>query len=137
MNNTTNQRLKELIKFLIDNKKVYNQKDFADKIGKSKTQLSEMVKGTLVISERTVHAIVTAFPELNTEWLLTGKGEMLKEEKKSSPQKEEIITMSREVFEQIARLTETVLSQQRTIEELVAKRGSAAHMDNARSANVG
>lgn len=138
MENTINQRLKELIKFLIDNKKVYNQKDFGDKIGKSKTQLSEMLKGTLVISERTVHAIVSAFPELNTEWLLTGEGEMLKKEKKSFPKKEEeMVTMSREVFEQIARLTETVLSQQRTIEELVAKRGSAAHMDNVHSANVG
>ncbi len=137
MEDAINQRLKELIKFLIANKKVYNQKDFGDKIGKSKTQLSEMLKGTLVISERTVHAIVSAFPELNTEWLLTGEGEMLKKEKKSSPKKEEMVTMSREVFEQIARLTETVLSQQRTIEELVAKRGSAAHMDNVRSANVG
>lgn len=79
MNSTINQRLKELIKFLIDNKKVYNQKDFADKIGKSKTQLSEMLKGTLVISERTVHAISTAFPKLNPSWLITGEGNMFAE----------------------------------------------------------
>ncbi len=64
---------------------------------------------------------------------------MFNKEEKKSPSKEEenTVTMSREVFDQISKLTETVLSQQQTIEELVRKRDSDAHTGNVHSANVG
>lgn len=77
MENAVNQRLKVFVEALKSNRKVYNQSDFASKIGKSKTQLSEMLKGTVIVSERTVHKIASAFPELNREWLLYGEGSML------------------------------------------------------------
>lgn len=78
MEYTINQRLNLLVDFLIEGGYVYNRQDFANKIGKSKTQLSGMLKGAVVISERTVHLISDIFPELNIEWLLTGVGGMLK-----------------------------------------------------------
>lgn len=63
---------------MIDTRQVFNNTDFGDIIGKSKSQVSEMLSGKRPISERTVHLIASKFPNLNTSWLLTGEGEMLK-----------------------------------------------------------
>lgn len=73
-----NERLITLIEYLIDTRQVFNNTDFGDIIGKSKSQVSEMLSGKRPISERTVHLIASKFPNLNTSWLLTGEGEMLK-----------------------------------------------------------
>lgn len=73
-----NERLITLIEYLIDTRQVFNNTDFGDIIGKSKSQISEMLNGKRPISERTVHLIASKFPNLNPSWLLTGEGEMLK-----------------------------------------------------------
>lgn len=72
-----NERLKILISYLIETRKVFNQTDFANIIGKSKSQLSEMISNKRPISEQTVHIIISKFPEFNRTWLLTGEGEMI------------------------------------------------------------
>lgn len=91
--------------------------------------------------------IALCYPELNTGWLITGEGEMLK----TSPSNNEETLTQRELFDQISRLTETVLNQQKiissqqntieglrlTIKELHEKRDSAARPGAATSAIVG
>ena len=94
-----------------------------------------------------LEAILTAFPELSREWLLFGNGEMLVGEVPAkshdlpvpSAVAGESVTIPREVFEQITKLTETVLSQQRTIEVLTneIKKEAAPAVGAADCAAVG
>ena len=73
-----NQRLKIVIAELRKRKKVYSQAEFAEMVGISRTQFSEIVTGKRKLSDKSIHKIITAFPEINVEWLRTGEGEMLK-----------------------------------------------------------
>ncbi len=131
MEETVKERL---IKFL-EIKRI-SKSEFGRRIGVSSAFITSMRQS---MQPDKVKRIALEFPELNTTWLLTGEGEMFNKEEKKSPSKEEenTVTMSREVFDQISKLTETVLSQQQTIEELVRKRDSDAHTGNVHSANVG
>lgn len=73
-----NQRLKILINELKKQRKILNQAEFAEIVGISRTQFSELVTGKRQISDKTVHRIIVAIPEINEDWLRTGEGEMLK-----------------------------------------------------------
>lgn len=107
--------------------------------GLSNGLIGQAKRGKSDLGEKATEKILNKYQELSKVWLLTGEGKMLNTETKKSTSKDEedTVTMSREVFDQITKLTETVLSQQRTIEELVAKKGSDVHMGNVHSANVG
>lgn len=73
-----NQRLKILIIELRKRKKVYSQAEFAEIVGISRTQFSEIVTGKRILSDKAIHKIISAIPEINEEWLRTGEGEMLR-----------------------------------------------------------
>lgn len=73
-----NQRLKILITELRRRKKVYSQAEFAEIVGISRTQFSEIVTGKRKLSDKAIHKIVAALPDINEDWLRTGEGEMLK-----------------------------------------------------------
>lgn len=78
MEKTINERLVEVLKHLKENKLIYNEADFSQKTGISKSFLSDMKAARNEISERTVLNIADVFPDLNSGWLLTGEGEMLR-----------------------------------------------------------
>lgn len=114
--------------------------------GLSNGLIGQAKRGKSDLGEKATEKILNKYQDLQRVWLLTGEGEMLKNSEKKSLSKEEenTITISREVFDQITKLTETVLSQQQailsqqqTIKELIGKRDSDAHTGNAHSANVG
>lgn len=73
-----NQRLKTLVAELRKHKKVYSQAEFAEIVGISRTQFSEIVTGKRKLSDKAIHKIITALPEINEDWLRNGAGEMLK-----------------------------------------------------------
>ena len=73
-----NQRLKTLIAELKKRKKVYSQAEFAEIVGISRTQFSEIVTGKRKLSDKAIHKITLAIPDINADWLRTGEGEMLK-----------------------------------------------------------
>lgn len=73
-----NQRLKILIDELKKRRDILSQAELAEIVGISRTQFSELVTGKRQISDKTVHKITQAIPELNEEWFRTGEGEMLK-----------------------------------------------------------
>jgi plasmid maintenance system antidote protein VapI len=73
-----NQRLKTLVAELRKHKKVYSQAEFAEIVGISRTQFSEIVTGKRKLSDKAIHRIITALPEINEDWLRNGAGEMLK-----------------------------------------------------------
>lgn len=78
------KRLTELIDWLKNERVILTQAEFADKIGVKASQMSEMLTGKRVISERTIRKIANAFPLISFDWLLSGEGEMLRDSKKNS-----------------------------------------------------
>lgn len=73
-----NQRLKIVIAELRKRKKVYSQAEFAEIVGISRTQFSEIVTGKRKLSDKAIHKIISAIPDINEDWLRTGEGEVLK-----------------------------------------------------------
>lgn len=73
-----NKRLGELIDFLKKIDQVHNQTVFAKKIGKTKSEVTEMKNGNRKITEQTVRSIIDAYPFINFNWLWNGEGEMTK-----------------------------------------------------------
>lgn len=69
MENTVKHRLISFIKY-----KGLSQKRFEEQIGASNGFVNNISKG---IGGAKLHSISSQYPELNTAWLLTGKGEML------------------------------------------------------------
>lgn len=66
--------LKDRIKFFLKESGI-SQRKFEISIGKSNGYVNNIVK---TISVDVLNSIIKAYPELNTEWLMTGEGEMLK-----------------------------------------------------------
>ena len=110
-----NERLKILLDELKNRRIVHNYADFASQIGKPRSIISELLNGKRTISELFVHEMVTKFPQVNADWLLTGNGEMLKEE--TQPQN----VMTEQLQEQgmIDKLFFLVESQRKDIETLI------------------
>lgn len=108
---------------------------FCASIGVSNAFISSMRTS---IQPDKVQSISLKYPELNMGWIMTGEGEMLRNSypdlekiagntnkliEDSNPKygrklNDDIIIIPREVFEMINKLTDTVQSQQRTIESM-------------------
>lgn len=71
MESTTNQRLKRII-----DKSNLSVNAFAKRVDVPQTTLSNMIKRGTEPSTKTLNAVLSAFPEVNPDWLLTGSGEM-------------------------------------------------------------
>lgn len=77
--------LNEVYEWLRYKKLVSSKKDFAEHIGIDKTNLSSAFNGMeKYLTDNLFIKISEAFPLLNSDWLLTGKGNMLKEESVST-----------------------------------------------------
>ena len=70
-----NERLEVVYNTLKAKRKVNSKGDFADKLGYSRTYLSEMFSGARAISENTSTKLEILF-EINSTWFNTGNGEM-------------------------------------------------------------
>ena len=75
MNDVTN-RFIELYHFLLNENNLKDQKDFASKIGVSGSMITEIVKGRSNVGVKAIQNTVLSFG-VNSDWLFTGKGEML------------------------------------------------------------
>ena len=84
---------------------------FSAKIGANQVTINQQMNGDRKVSLDTILKIVNSFDLISAQWLLTGKGEMLK----SSSSKEESVPITNE------RLFSIIESQQRTIETLSKK----------------
>ena len=69
---------KDRIKFLREKKKM-SQKKFGEQISLSQNHVCSIEKGSRNITERTINDICKTF-KVNTEWLLSGYGEMYVDE---------------------------------------------------------
>ena len=111
------KRIKE-----IQSSKLMNQKEFAELIHVNQPDLSSYLSGKKPFGMTLINRISLEL-SINKEWLLTGEGEMLlsNNPKIYNEDKSDNITLSREVFYLIKNQSETILSQQKTIENLVSK----------------
>lgn len=75
MNVVTN-RYVQLIKQLTDDKIVKDGKDFALTIGVSVSSITEISKGRSNVGLSAIQKTVSAFPDVNLDWLFTGEGEI-------------------------------------------------------------
>ena len=73
-----NQRLRDVVNELKNQRKVYSDADFARIVDIPRGDLSQMMSGKRKVSKRCVSNLLTHFPEINAEWLQDGVGEMLK-----------------------------------------------------------
>src|SRR5690625_4027494 len=75
-NSDINERVLQLIEYKSGN----NQKKFAESIGFAPQVISNIVSGRKSKpSYDVLNAIITSFVDINSEWLLTGEGSMLKD----------------------------------------------------------
>lgn len=132
----TLQRIKQFIDL-----KGITVKTFEQKIGFSNGAFGSQLRNNKTIGVDKLENILFEYPELSAEWLLTGKGEMIK----SYTDDENIIkedasgySMANTLLEQLSKLTETVLSQQKTIESLIeTNKKAVVHLgDNATNADA-
>lgn len=72
-----NQRLKEIVDELKNQRKVYSYADFARIVDIPRGDLSQMMSGKRKVSKRCVSNLLANFPEINEKWLNIGEGEML------------------------------------------------------------
>ena len=90
---------------------------------KLKWGVGALTKPNSITSDR-LKEFILLFNDVSSEWLLTGKGEMIKENNPNYEisSSDNNIVISREVLNQISKLTEIVLSQQKTIESMQEER---------------
>lgn len=72
---TIEKRIRELIQIL-----GYKQKTFSKKVGVSAAVISDIVNEKTNVGGIVLTKIVSAFPEINTEWLIRGIGPVRKTE---------------------------------------------------------
>lgn len=78
-------RLKEIITF-----SGLSVRAFSIKCGISQTTLDKQVKGLRSVSLETIIGTLYAFPEISSEWLMRGDGEMLKQQEVNTKELERI-----------------------------------------------
>ena len=79
MCNALGQRFRDVIRYLRDNKFIYNEADLASKMGISRQFLSDLKNGRKGITEQTVLKLCEVFPVISSEWLISGVGSMVVE----------------------------------------------------------
>lgn len=85
-------RLKEIIAF-----SGLSVRAFSIKCGISQTTLDKQVKGLRSVSLETIMGTLYAFPEISSEWLMLGEGEMLKRHEVNTKELERINTLNKVV----------------------------------------
>ena len=64
---------------------------FAQKIGANQVTINQQMNGDRKISLDTILKIINSFDLISTDWLLTGKGDMLRKESSSSNSSDDLL----------------------------------------------
>lgn len=111
METTVRQRLESFIEF-----KKISKSEFGRTIGVSAAYITSMRKS---IQPDKVKRIALSYPDLNINWLLTGNGQMLKDDKIVVPIPPPSASHDVEIYKKlVASLEETVASQKLIIQKL-------------------
>ena len=121
-----NQRLKEIVDELKNQRKVYSYADFARIVDIPRGDLSQMMSGKRKVSKRCVSNLLTNFPEINEKWLNIGEGEMFINPAYSQDNSPTVLADDQTIAMLVAevaaqrRLTEKVLEQNSELLAMVA-----------------
>lgn len=88
---------------------------FAIKIGMSQTTLDKQLKGLRGVSLETITAILYSFPDVSSEWLLRGNGEMIISDEPKDQDRVNIL------LDTIATLQQTINAKSDTISALAER----------------
>jgi|GEM_PF-2286816 len=72
-----NQRIRKVIKWLIFSGFGENEKDIAELLGYTKSSFSQIMNEKVPLSDRFLDKIQELEPNINREWIETGKGNMI------------------------------------------------------------
>lgn len=78
MENTLNQRVTDLVNWLIFSKVALDKKDLSQKLGYNVSSFSQIINGRVPISDKFVERLLEFAPNVSEDWLVNGVGEMLK-----------------------------------------------------------
>lgn len=80
--NSINNRFSEAIEYLINHRSGVSKGDIAELLGLKSSTFSEILKGRMNVATDHIAKLIVSY-DISPEWLLTGKGSMLKNEQKS------------------------------------------------------
>ena len=78
MDSALNQRITEVVSYLIFSKAALDKRDLSQKLGYNVSSFSQIINGRVHISDKFLEKLLDFAPNINEEWLTEGKGEMLK-----------------------------------------------------------
>ena len=109
-----------------------NKASFEKMVGISNGAFDKMGANT---RHSTVDKISKTFPEINRDWLMTGKGNMLNEGASNNG----VVEISAEAWNVIKKQADSLASKDRQVEELISilKKANVRADDNAVSVGVG
>ena len=76
--NDISERFLNVVNYVTTNNIAKNKKDLANKIGVSTSSLTEIFSKRSNVGIKVIQNAVLSFEMINVEWLITGRGEMLK-----------------------------------------------------------
>lgn len=78
MDNALNQRITDVVSFLIFSKSALDKRDLAQKLGYNVSSFSQIINGRVPVSDKFIERLLEFAPDINDQWLIKGEGEMLK-----------------------------------------------------------
>lgn len=76
MENALNQRIADVVKYLIFSNVALDKKDLAQKMGYNASSFSQIINGRVPISEKFIERLIRIAPNIEEKWILTGEGQM-------------------------------------------------------------
>lgn len=95
--------------------------DFSNKIGIEQTTFNNQMIGKRKVSLETIIAIISSFPDISSDWLITGKGSMLKSSDLNDSA--DLEPNTEDTYMQLSKALEIIAKQQETISLLIKEIG--------------
>ena len=72
MKNSLNQRVSEIVKYLIFSKVALDKKDLSQKLGYNASSFSQIINGRVPVSDKFIERLMELAPGINEDWLTKG-----------------------------------------------------------------
>lgn len=109
------QRIKKVVNWLIFQGVAENEKEIADILNYRKSSFSQILNGKVPLSEKFVKKLAGLDDNINEVWILSGKGEMFK----NNPNGLQKVEISQDAWRVIQLQAESLVARDRQIDELV------------------
>lgn len=109
------QRIKKVVNWLIFQEIADNERDLADKLGYTKSSVSQIVNGKVPLSEKFVKKLCALDENINEVWVLEGAGTMFKNNLNS----ENRVSIPASVWGVIQQQVESLSARDRQVDELI------------------